>query len=358
MLEEGDLSICLLNELDQIANEIVDLHYERIPDLYLKYGSSGKKKSIADVKHHLIFLENACKYESPELFMAYIDWLKILFKHLGLPSSYMLDNLDVIREVLGSRDDLNNSKILFDILDSGKDRLLSDTPVLSCYLEKSKLPSLVKEYNSFLLENDEKGAYRLIIQAVEQGIDIKDIYLNIFQCSQLEIGRLWQLNSISVAKEHFCTAATQKIMAQLYPYVLSRSGNKHGVVAACVGTELHEMGMRMVADFFEMEGWNTCYLGANTPVESIIRTVAEVQADLLLLSVTMVGHLNMLSDVIRRIREDERINDILIIVGGYPFNVDRDLWKKVGADAYARNARKAVEIADTLVDGLSRQEVS
>jgi methanogenic corrinoid protein MtbC1 len=27
--------------------------------------------------------------------------------------------------------------------------------------------------------------------------------------------------------------------------------------------------MRMVADFMEMEGWDTYYLGANTPTESV-----------------------------------------------------------------------------------------
>nr|WP_321498886.1 cobalamin-dependent protein [uncultured Methanolobus sp.] len=358
MLKECSLSTCIMDELDLIATEVIDLQYERVPALFSKYGNSGKNKSINDVRHHLIFLANACNYESPELFMAYIDWLKILFKHLGLPSSYMMDNLDVIKEVLENRVGCHRSHILFKILDSGKERLLSDTPVLSCYLEKSKLPSLVKEYNSLLLNNDEKGAYKLIMDSVEQGIDIRDIYLYVFQCSQFEIGRLWQLNSISVAKEHFCTAATQKIMAQLYPFIFSGSDNGHNVVAACVGTELHEIGIRMVADFFEIEGWNTHYLGANTPVECIIHTLKEVQADILLLSVTMVAHLSMLGDLIMGIRDDAGIKNTCIIVGGYPFNVDRELWKKVGADAYARNAKEAVEIADSMLRSLNKHESS
>ena len=47
------------------------------------------------------------------------------------------------------------------------------------------------------------------------------------------------------------------------------------MVATCIGGELHEIGIRMVADFFEMEGWDTYYLGANTPADAV---VAELSA--------------------------------------------------------------------------------
>ncbi|WP_425342659.1 B12-binding domain-containing protein [Methanolobus bombayensis] len=47
------------------------------------------------------------------------------------------------------------------------------------------------------------------------------------------MGRLWQINYISVAQEHFCTAVTQKIMAKLYPYIISDTISDRNVVAAC-----------------------------------------------------------------------------------------------------------------------------
>ena len=40
-----------------------------------------------------------------------------------------------------------------------------------------------------------------------------------FQCSQYEIGRLWQMNKLTVAQEHYCSAATQLIMSLLYPRI-------------------------------------------------------------------------------------------------------------------------------------------
>lgn len=34
------------------------------------------------------------------------------------------------------------------------------------------------------------------------------------------------------------------------------------------------------------------------------------------------------------------------MVGGYPFNVDTELWRKVGADLHAASASSAVRVAE------------
>jgi methylmalonyl-CoA mutase cobalamin-binding domain/chain len=162
---------------------------------------------------------------------------------------------------------------------------------------------------------------------------------------QYEIGRLWQMNQISVAQEHYCSAATQLIMSQLYPYIFKTEKIGRRLVAACVGEELHEIGIRMVADFFEMEGWDTYYLGANTPTQSILRTIQEKEIDVLGLSTTMPFHVNILKDLIEKVRLCPEGEKIKIMVGGYPFQVSPDLGKKLKADDYARNAQDAIEIA-------------
>ena len=109
---------------------------------------------------------------------------------------------------------------------------------------------------------------RFVLDAVNSGVPVRDIYLQVFQPAQYEIGRLWQTNRISVAQEHYCTAATQLIMSQLYPLIFSSPRNGLRMVAACVQGDSHELGLRMVSDFFELEGWDTLFLGASTPAGS------------------------------------------------------------------------------------------
>lgn len=214
--------------------------------------------------------------------------------------------------------------------------------------ESYPLTDLAKMYLNALLRVQRDAASRMIIKAVEEDTDIKDIYIHVFEASLHEIGRLWQTNQITVAQEHFCTAATQMIMSQLYPYIFRSKKIGRRLVAACAAGEMHEIGVRMVADFFEMEGWDTYYLGANTPTESILDTIKELKPDVIALSASIHTNIVMLADLIASIREVETY-PIKILVGGRTFMLAPDLYKKVGADGCPSNAREAIILANELI---------
>ena len=208
--------------------------------------------------------------------------------------------------------------------------------------EDQPLVKLLEQYIDLLLKGDRHSAGKMVIEAVDNGISVKDIYLNVFQSSLYEIGRLWQENKITVAQEHYFTAATQLIMSQLYPYISRTKKTGKVLVATSVSKELHEIGVRMVADFFEMDGWKTIYLGANTPRDGVIESITTNHADLLLISATISSNIGEVVRLIRNVRSCSQCGEPKIIVGGYPFGVDKELWKKVGADGQAENAESAV----------------
>lgn len=212
-----------------------------------------------------------------------------------------------------------------------------------------KLASMAEQFLEFLLKGDRHSASEMILNAVDSGIAVKDIYMQVFQVSQHQVGVLWQNNKITVAQEHFCTAATQMIMSQLYPHIFRSEKIGHSLVSTCVGGELHEIGVRMVTDFFEMEGWDTYFLGANTPTKSIIATIESQQAEVVAISASMTFHVNATAQMIKEIQESEAGKSVQILVGGRPFNIAENLWKTVNADAYAPDAQKAIMTANELI---------
>ena len=107
----------------------------------------------------------------------------------------------------------------------------------------------------------------------------------------------------------------------------------------------------MVADFFEMDGWDTHYLGANMPPTSVVATARDWQADVLAISATMTFHISAVVDLIEKSRAV--IPHVKLLVGGYPFNLDPDLWRRVGADGSAHDAEAAVAVANRLLAGAS-----
>jgi methanogenic corrinoid protein MtbC1 len=105
----------------------------------------------------------------------------------------------------------------------------------------------------------------------------------------------------------------------------------------------------MVSDFFEMEGWDTFHMGANTPTASLLKVLEEQKPDIVLLSATMTYHVKIISEIIQKIRAKQDLNLVKIMVGGYPFKIAQKLWQKVGADGFAESAAKALEVAEQLV---------
>jgi MerR family transcriptional regulator, light-induced transcriptional regulator len=200
-------------------------------------------------------------------------------------------------------------------------------------------------YVAALRDGDRRRALKVAQSALNEGIDIRDLYMEVFQPAMHEIGRLWEVNEITVAQEHLATAITQSVMAQLYAYVFARPPVGRTLVATCIGGELHELGIRMIADFFEIEGWDVYYLGANMPEEDVVNMVNDQQADLLAISVTLNNHVPHARNLIQAVRASPIGSAIKTMVGGQPINRSPDICNVIGADLTALNARDAVQSA-------------
>ena len=337
---------------DALAEAITALHYERQPELVSRYGPAGREKCLQDARYHLSYLAEAVGAESPALFADYIGWAKVMLSSRGIPAEDLARNVEYMREALRLNLSPEEAGVVEEYLDAGLERLPRTPPELPAFLEESAPHTeLARDYLALLLRGERHAAGRLVLDAVEAGADVKGIYLHVFQRAQREVGRLWQMNRINVAQEHYCTAATQLIMSQLYPRIFRTERRGRRMVATSVAGELHEIGLRMVADFFEMEGWDTYYLGANTPTPSLLQAAAERRADVLAVSATMTFHLRALEELITAARAAEGLRDVKIMVGGYPFDLEPELWRRVGADLYAADAQQAVEAADRACDG-------
>jgi MerR family transcriptional regulator, light-induced transcriptional regulator len=198
-------------------------------------------------------------------------------------------------------------------------------------------------YLAAALSGSRLKARSVVDQALAAGVDIRAIYLHIFQPALREVGCLWQENRISVADEHVATAITQALMAQLHGQTSTGvRGSRGSMIAACMDSERHEVGLRMVCDLVEREGWDTTFLGAGVPTESLVEMVRERRPDALAFSVSLAPHLSRLARTIAMLRE--RMGDAtpVIVVGGRPFLDEPELAATVGADIVAADADDAV----------------
>src|SRR5690606_1794500 len=137
-------------------------------------------------------------------------------------------------------------------------------------------PSLEAERSLYLraiLDGNRDAALGVALETLRKGFTVPDLYCDLLQPCQVEVGRLWERNEIGVAREHMATAITQFVVGQLYPR-LERSGRARGnAVVTGVEGELHQLGGNMVADVLESGGWNVRFLGTSAPHRDVLRTL-------------------------------------------------------------------------------------
>lgn len=304
-----------------------------------------------DLADYLRFLVQALATGRPHLFAQQVIWGDQTLSAVGVDSACLTDGLACIRGwALATMDDAS-ATVVAQYLDAGIEALAlspSREPE-SCIDPLAPNADLAVRYLSAALSGDRVGATRAVIDAADEGLSVRDIYLQVFQPTLQEVGRLWQLNRISVADEHYITAVTQTVMGQLYPRFLGAVGLGKTMICASVGGELHEVGVRMVADFFEMDGWETYYLGANVPDPALLQAIERYDPDLIGLSATIGYHVGRIAELVELVRGHPRAGRVKIIVGGSPFNHEPDLWKDVGADGWANDANEAIRVGRQLV---------
>lgn len=343
-------SAIILARRDALAEAIVARQYQLQNQFWKPFGDAGRAKSVRDAGYHLTYLSEALSAADPTLFVEYVAWVKVLFAGLKFSDDALIQSLECMRAIFQEMLPENVRAITDEYVQAGVDALPRASAAPESFIPtESPLGDLAQAYLRALLRGERAAASKLILDAADHGASVKDLYLHVFQATQREIGRLWQINQISVAQEHYCTAATQVVMSQLYPRIFSGAKNGRKLVVTCIGGELHEIGARMVADFFEIEGWDTYFLGANTPTDSILRTLDERGADALAVSATMTFHVSKVAELIARVRASGAGENPKLLVGGYPFNLSPQLWQALGADGYARDAQDALGVAGRLV---------
>lgn len=164
--------------------------------------------------------------------------------------------------------------------------------------------------------------------------------------AQREIGRLWHRGEIGVAQEHFASNVTRRVVERVLAIAPRAAPRGKPVVVAAVAGDAHDLGVLVVAGCFELAGWRTLFLGSNVPAVDLTQIAVQCDAGIVALGATIDTQREAAAAAIVALRAARPGQKV--IVGGPAFSCCDDAWKRIGADAMARDAREAVEIGERL----------
>jgi len=331
-------------------------YYRRYPEILQRYGPEGRRRTEEDIQYHYQTLAEAVITKEENLFLRYIGWVKSVLVNRNVRADYLVDCLLIMQEIVTealteavAAKATSYIRLALDTFDSFAER----PP--SCIDSASSLSNLANAYLEALLSSDREQAREVIRSATRNGLSFREICDYVLQPVQHEVGRLWQVNQITVAQEHYCTSTTERLMGEFghpSPHV---SEGPRFFVGACVAGEQHSIGIRMVSENLEATGWRVYFTGANTPAASLTDLVRRSNVHVIGLSCATALTLPALRRLIPQIRDCNKSTRIM--VGGRIFCEFPSLWKKVGADAFAEDVTSTMRMAEKLVGARRPSEV-
>lgn len=184
-------------------------------------------------------------------------------------------------------------------------------------MTNSAMHNKQKDFFNFLIKGDRAMCSNLAKDIYNKST-LNNLYENIFKKSLYDVGKLWEHNKISVATEHLSSAIIEAIINEYYLSIVSNKKINKTVVVACVENEFHQIGIKMISDIFEINGWNSYFLGANTPANELIAYIKTKKPDMLAISLSIYFHLPILENMIGQIRKE--FPALTILVGGQAFD--------------------------------------
>lgn len=333
----------LVAATDELVAELTTWYRERFPGL----GPRGQAACEEDTRYHLEHLLSALTVDRHEPFEIYAGWLGEVLAARNIPRAHLAEAFRQLAMLIGRRLSPADAAAVAAVLEAGA--MATEHPDRLTAAIGNGAPQPLAETDAFtrlLLQGDGPGAGRLARTLMDQGVAPLELAVRLLQPSLYRVGVLWQQNRISVAQEHLATAIAQNILAQAFARAEFARPTGRKALFACVPGNHHSLGSRMVSDAFEVRGWAVRYLGADIPVDALVRQVESWRPHLVGLSVSVIQQFPTLKRVVGRLRDEFGTDCPLIMAGGLATNVAEGVWAASGAELWAANALDAARLAE------------
>ena len=312
-----------------------------------------ERAGVRDLALHfeglLEYLSVALQFEAPELFLDHVGWMATAFRTRGVATETLVECLEALERELESRLPVHAFRPVAVVL--ARAREVAAEPARE---EPSTLQGdgaaleLARAYLLAALEGRRREALQLVLDAARGGMELGTLQHEVIGRVQAELGRLWHEGELSVVEEHLVSRTSEQVLAALALQMPRTPRLGRRVLVTGANGDLHDLGLRVLVDRFDLAGFDPVFLGASTPADEAARAAADFEIDLVLLGAKLAIHLRGAAAMIERLRAQPTTATLPVIVGGRPFELVPGLAQRIGASGYARDAGEALALARRL----------
>lgn len=194
-----------------------------------------------------------------------------------------------------------------------------------------------------LTRSDEAGAWAIIEDAVNGGMDVDAVYLDLLAPALEQVGDRWAIGEVTIAQEHQASALVLRLIGRLGPR-FARRGRKRGtlIVGAPAG-DVHGLPSALLSDLMRGRSFTVIDLGADVPAASWVSTCAESSGlQGVGICASTPGNDDEIREALTAIRS---MTGVPIVLGGEG-TTDEAHALGLGASAFSDSFEAAVELLD------------
>jgi 5-methyltetrahydrofolate--homocysteine methyltransferase len=184
------------------------------------------------------------------------------------------------------------------------------------------------------------GADELTKKALESRIPASEILAKGLIAGMQTVGERFRDGEVYLPDVLMSAKSLTSAMKHLKPYFQSGEVKHKGkIVMGTVTGDLHDIGKKIVAMFFEGGGWEVIDLGVDVSADKFIQAVKEHKPLAVGLSALLTTTMVSMENITKEIKAKDP--EVKVIIGGAP--VTQDFADRIGADAYYPDPQGALD---------------
>lgn len=212
---------------------------------------------------------------------------------------------------------------------------------------------VLEDYIAALFDTDKPRALMVIDNALAAGMTPEDaIFTIVIPGIERMIGGMLSDTMVTLSQHFLASQIAEEVTDRLLPLFASTPVVQGLVILGTSHGDFHGLGKKIVGGCLKARMFKVVDLGINIPPERFVSEAQLHQADVIGVSSMMVhtatGEKG--ARAVRRLLQEQGLESrIRLIVGGAPYRFHPELFREVGADAWADTAAEAPDVVARLV---------
>lgn len=210
------------------------------------------------------------------------------------------------------------------------------------------MEAIVQEISTFLQKGREKNVKTLVQQALDEGVNPKEILNDGLLAGMMVVGEKFKNNQVFVPEVLVAARAMSAGIAILEPKLVEVGNEPLGkAVIGTVKGDLHDIGKNLVIMMLKGAGFEIHDIGVDVEASAFVDKAEEIGADIIGMSALLTTTMPNMQEVMDVLNERGVRDKYIVMIGGAPVN--ETFAEQIGADYYTPDAATCAEVAKKAV---------